>query len=157
MRPENRWWVVAIFYLSSSINYLDRMILNAISPEFMREYHLNYEQFGWIHTPFYVVYMISSPCLGWFLDRVGLNWRIPNVHGKRAIRHVVYDTNWWKSFINARLRVAMGDRGCLSLFGTNAETHRMLSEHLTSEYFLSDSDRVHRDRTNDGIAVRIAS
>ncbi len=22
-------------------------------------------------------------------DRVGLNWRIPNVHGKRAIRHVV--------------------------------------------------------------------
>ncbi len=25
-------------------------------------------------------------------DRVGLNWRIPNVHGKRAIRHVVYDT-----------------------------------------------------------------
>jgi hypothetical protein len=30
--------------------------------------------------------------------------------------------------------VAMGDRGCLSLFGSNAETHRMLGEHLTSEY-----------------------
>jgi hypothetical protein len=74
-------------------------------------------------------------------DRVGLNWRIPNVHGKRAIRHVVYDTNWWKSFINARLRVSMGDRGCLSLFGTNAETHRMLGEHLTSEYFVKTEAR----------------
>jgi hypothetical protein len=74
-------------------------------------------------------------------DRVGLNWRIPNVHGKRAIRHVVYDTNWWKSFINARLRVSMGDRGCLSLFGTNAETHRMLGEHLTSEYFIKTEAR----------------
>ncbi len=69
-------------------------------------------------------------------DRVGLNWRIPNVHGKRALRHVVYDTNWWKSFINARLCVSMGDRGCLSLFGTNFETHRMFAEHLTSEYFI---------------------
>ncbi len=74
-------------------------------------------------------------------DRVGLNWRIPNVHGKRAIRHVVYDTNWWKSFINARLRVSMGDRGCLSLFGTNAETHRMFAEHLTSEYFIKTEAR----------------
>jgi hypothetical protein len=72
---------------------------------------------------------------------VGLNWRIPNVHGKRAIRHVVYDTNWWKSFINARLRVSMGDRGCLSLFGTNAETHRMLGEHLTSECFVKTEAR----------------
>ncbi len=74
-------------------------------------------------------------------DRVGLNWRIPNVHGKRAIRHVIYDTNWWKSFINARLRVAMGDRGCLSLFGTNTETHRLFAEHLTSEYFINTEGR----------------
>ena len=74
-------------------------------------------------------------------ERVGLNWRIPNVHGKRAIRHVVFDTNWWKSFVNARMRVSMGDRGCLSLFGTNAETHRMLSEHLTSEYFIKTDAR----------------
>ena len=41
------------------------------------------------------------------------NWRMPNVHGKRAVRHVVYDTNFWKTFIHARLAVPMGDRGCL--------------------------------------------
>jgi DNA-binding transcriptional regulator YbjK len=35
----------------------------------------------------------------------------------------------------------MGDRGCLSLFGTNAETHRMLGEHLTSEYFIKTEAR----------------
>ena len=45
-------------------------------------------------------------------DRVGHNWRIPNVQGKRAVRHVVFDTNYWKSFLHARLAVAMGDRGC---------------------------------------------
>ena len=67
-------------------------------------------------------------------DRVGHNWRIPNVRGKRAVRHVVYNTNYWKSFIHARLAVPMGDPGCLSLFGRKADTHRLFSEHLTAEY-----------------------
>jgi hypothetical protein len=67
-------------------------------------------------------------------DRVGHNWRIPNVHGKRAVRHAVYDTNYWKSFIHSRLAVPMGDPGGLSLFGRKPEAHRLFGEHLTAEY-----------------------
>jgi phage terminase large subunit GpA-like protein len=74
-------------------------------------------------------------------DRVGLNWRIPNVQGKRAIRHLVFDTNYWKSFLHARLAVAMGDRGCLSLFGRDPELHRLLAEHLTAEYRVQTTGR----------------
>jgi hypothetical protein len=67
-------------------------------------------------------------------DRIGLNWRMPNIHGKRAVRHVVFDANFWKTFVHARLRVGMGDRGCLSLFGDRPDQHRLLADHLTSEY-----------------------
>ena len=67
-------------------------------------------------------------------DRIGHNWRIPNVHGKRAVRHILFDTNYWKSFVHARFAVAMGDRGCLSLFGDQPDQHRLLAEQLTSEY-----------------------
>lgn len=74
-------------------------------------------------------------------DRVGHNWRIPNVQGKRAVRHVLYDTNFWKSFIHARLAVPMGDPGCLSLFGRDANMHRLLAEHLTSEYRVQTEGR----------------
>jgi hypothetical protein len=74
-------------------------------------------------------------------DRLGLNWRIPNVQGKRAIRHVLYDTNWWKTFLHARLAVAMGDRGCLSLYGRDPEAHRLLAEHLTAEYRVKTAGR----------------
>ena len=74
-------------------------------------------------------------------DRVGHNWRIPNVRGKRAVRHVVYDTNYWKSFIHARLAVPMGERGCLSLFGERPEQHRLLAEHLTAEYRVKTEGR----------------
>jgi len=70
-------------------------------------------------------------------DRVGLHWRIPNTIGKRQVRHILIDTNYWKTFTHARLRVAMGDPGCLSLFGHDAATHRMLADHLTAEYCVS--------------------
>ncbi len=74
-------------------------------------------------------------------DRIGHSWRMPNVAGKRAIRHVLFDTNYWKSFVHARLAVAMGDRGCLSLFGTSPEHNRLFSEHLTAEYRVATQGR----------------
>jgi phage terminase large subunit GpA-like protein len=74
-------------------------------------------------------------------DRVGHNWRVPNVHGKRAVRHVVYDTNYWKSFTFARLAVSLGDRGALSLFGDSPEMHRLFAEHLTAEYRVKTEGR----------------
>jgi hypothetical protein len=64
-------------------------------------------------------------------DRLGLHWRLPILHGRRASRYVLIDTNYWKSFVHARLAVPMGDPGCLSLFAS--VDHRMLAEHLTSE------------------------
>src|SRR5690606_16300724 len=42
-------------------------------------------------------------------DRVGLHWRAPASKGKRSIRYVLIDTNFWKTFVHARLAVPMGD------------------------------------------------
>jgi phage terminase large subunit GpA-like protein len=67
-------------------------------------------------------------------DRLGHNWRMPNVRGKRAVRYVLFDSNYWKSFVYARLATAMGDAGCLSLFGRDPRPHRLFAEHLTAEY-----------------------
>jgi hypothetical protein len=84
-------------------------------------------------------------------DRVGHNWRMPNVAGKRAIRHVVFDTNFWKSFVHARLGVPMGDRGCLALFGDKAELHRLFADHITAEYRIKTEGR---GRTVDEWKIR---
>ncbi len=74
-------------------------------------------------------------------DRIGHNWRIPATTGRRTIRYALYDTNFWKSFLQARLAVSMGDRGCLSLFGREAGLHRGFAEHLTAEYRVRTSGR----------------
>lgn len=84
-------------------------------------------------------------------DRLGLNWMIPNVMGKRAIRHVIYDTNFWKSFIHARLAVAIGDKGCLSFYGRTPMHHQVIAEHLTAEYRVKTAGR---GRTVDEWKIR---
>ncbi|MCK4340254.1 MAG: phage terminase large subunit family protein [Phycisphaerae bacterium] len=78
----------------------------------------------------------------------------------RAVRHIVFDTNYWKSFTHARLAVPMGDPGCLSLFGRTgraggvspADQHRLLAEHLTAEYRVKTEGR---GRTVDEWKLRV--
>ena len=77
-------------------------------------------------------------------DRVGHNWRMPNIRGKRVVRHVVYDTNYWKSFVASRLLTSQGDKGSLTLWGRNSETHMLLAEHLTAEYRVKTEGRGRR-------------
>lgn len=74
-------------------------------------------------------------------DQVGTNWRVPNVQGRRAVRYVLFDANYWKSFVHARLAVPMGGKGCLSIFGDNPQQHRLFSEHLTAEYRIRTEGR----------------
>lgn len=69
-------------------------------------------------------------------DRFGFHYLIPSLKGKRAIQHVLIDTNYWKSFVQARLATPMGDKGCLSLYGHEPTAHIMLAEQLSAEYFV---------------------
>lgn len=68
-----RWLVLAVFVLSSAINYLDRQTLAALAPLLQREFQLTREQYGWILGAFSATYAASAPFAGMFIDRVGLN------------------------------------------------------------------------------------
>ena len=74
-------------------------------------------------------------------DRLGFNWMMPSVAKKRAVRHVIFDSNFWKSFVHARLAVAIGDKGSLTLYGRIPGVHQLLAEHLTAEYRVKTSGR----------------
>lgn len=66
-------------------------------------------------------------------ERLGDEWILTHGHNNRGIRHVAFDTNYWKSFVHARLATAMGAAGKLTLFGDDPHAHRMLGDHLASE------------------------
>jgi len=67
-------------------------------------------------------------------EQYGLYWRVPAIKGSRELRTLHIDVNWWKSFLHARLAVSQGDRGGITLFGRDPETHRLLADHWTAEY-----------------------
>lgn len=67
-------------------------------------------------------------------DRFGYNWYIPRGAGKRALRHIIYDTNFWKSFICNRLNIPSGEKGNLSIYGTTKTNHDVLFDQLQAEY-----------------------
>lgn len=68
-------------------------------------------------------------------EQTGLNWRIRRTTQKHApIRHGIYDTNYWKSFLHSRLLVPAGGKGSLTLFKSEPQFHEMLADHLHAEY-----------------------
>lgn len=74
-------------------------------------------------------------------DRVGHNWRQPNVSGRRATRYCLFDSNYWKSFVYSRLSTPLGGPGALSLWGSDPIAHRLLADHLVAEYRTRTSGR----------------
>jgi len=57
-------------------------------------------------------------------DRLGWHWYI--TPPQKGLRFAHLDTNHWKTFLQARWRIAVGDLGALSLFGREAQAHEML-------------------------------
>jgi ACS family hexuronate transporter-like MFS transporter len=76
MAPRLRWLAIGVFVLSSSLNYLDRLLLAALAPTLKLEFHLSNTQYGELISVFSFVYAVMAPLAGWFIDAVGLNWGI---------------------------------------------------------------------------------
>ena len=80
-----RWVAVSIFVVSSTLNYLDRNLLSALSPLIMAEFHFNQTSFGWLISAFSAAYTVSALAAGWALDRFGVN------------RSIFAAVSWWSS------------------------------------------------------------
>ncbi|HEY1240635.1 MAG TPA: MFS transporter [Bryobacteraceae bacterium] len=68
-----RWLVLAVFVLSSAINYLDRQTLATLAPVLRAEFHLSNAEYGLILTAFSITYAAAAPFAGMLIDRIGLN------------------------------------------------------------------------------------
>ena len=73
-------------------------------------------------------------------DQVGHYWRI-TARGPRELRQVHFDSNYWKTLFHGRLSVAMGGRGCYSLYGDAHANHQLLGDHRSAEYRVQTQGR----------------
>ena len=65
-------------------------------------------------------------------ERHGHHWYVPNVNRTSELRHVLIDTNHWKTFVHGRFATAPGDHGALTLFGKSPAEHRLFADHIAA-------------------------
>ncbi|MDX1961605.1 MAG: terminase gpA endonuclease subunit [Pirellulales bacterium] len=65
-------------------------------------------------------------------ETIGYHWLLQRSL-KHAVKQLVIDTNFWKSFVQRGLAAPLGERHALSLYGTQGTRHLLFADHCTSE------------------------
>jgi hypothetical protein len=63
-------------------------------------------------------------------EKIGHQWFEPATKRRGQFQHVLVDVNHWKSFVHGGLATAVGERGCISVFGIDANEHELFAEHV---------------------------
>src|SRR6266496_1007637 len=66
-----RWWIGALLFASTVINYIDRQTFSVLGPYLKIEYHWKNEQFAIIVIFFRIAYSVGQTISGRFIDRIG--------------------------------------------------------------------------------------
>lgn len=66
-----RWWVLVLFLLGVTVNYITRNSLGIIAPELKATLGITTEQYSWIVGAFQLAYTIFQPLCGWLIDEIG--------------------------------------------------------------------------------------
>ena len=69
--PSLRWWIAAILFASTVINYIDRQTLSLLAPYFKQDYHWTNTDYANIVVAFRVAYSIGQTVCGRLMDRLG--------------------------------------------------------------------------------------
>ena len=66
-----RWYVLVLFLLGVTVNYITRNSLGILAPELKESLGITTEQYSWIVGAFQIAYTIFQPLCGWLIDVIG--------------------------------------------------------------------------------------
>jgi len=70
--PHLRWFICALLFFASTINYIDRQTIAVLKPHFLQPLlHWSESDYGWIVHSFMVAYAIMMVVSGRVIDRLG--------------------------------------------------------------------------------------
>jgi ACS family glucarate transporter-like MFS transporter/ACS family D-galactonate transporter-like MFS transporter len=70
-RTHVRFWVLAMIFIVTTVNYADRATLSITGPTMSKEFGFDTIQMGYIFSAFSWAYVLSQVPGGWLLDRFG--------------------------------------------------------------------------------------
>ncbi|MBA0086282.1 MAG: MFS transporter [Acidobacteria bacterium Pan2503] len=66
-----RWWIAALLFASTVINYIDRQTLSLLAPYLKQDYHWTNTDYAMLVIAFRVAYTIGQTLFGRLMDRIG--------------------------------------------------------------------------------------
>jgi MFS transporter, ACS family, hexuronate transporter len=69
--PSLRWWIGAILFASTIINYIDRQTLSLLAPYLKHDFHWTNTDYANLAVTFRVAYAIGQTVNGRLMDRIG--------------------------------------------------------------------------------------
>lgn len=74
-RPSSvRWLILAILFIVTTNNYLDRIMLTILSPVILDDLHFTELEFGYVNSAFQFAYAVGFLIMGKLIDTKGTRW-----------------------------------------------------------------------------------
>lgn len=83
--PRVRWVMIALVFVATAINYLDRQTLSVVAPVLINLYHMSNVTYSHIVFAFMMAYTIMNGVSGRLIDRLGTR------------RGYAWTTAWWSA------------------------------------------------------------
>jgi len=111
-RSHFRWVICALLFFATTINYVDRSVLNVIAPDLQKMIGWTDTQYGNINAAFTLAYALGFLVVGWFIDRVGvkLGYAVSlAIWSLAAVGHALANSAF--GFGVARFALGLGEAG----------------------------------------------
>ncbi len=106
-RPtKTRWLILALLFLITTNNYLDRIVLGILSPVILEDLHFTKLEYGYINAAFQGAYAIGFLFMGWIIDQWGTRkgyaaaitlWSL--AAGLHSLSRSFIDLGFWRALL----------------------------------------------------------
>src|SRR5436309_15190001 len=72
-----RWWVCALLFLATTLNYMDRIALNQMAVRIQTALSLDDVQYSRLESGFSLSFALGALLTGFVVDRVSVRWVYP--------------------------------------------------------------------------------
>ncbi len=107
-----RWLIIALLFVATTVNYVDRTMLGLLAPSLGKELNWSENDYGTIVTAFQAAYALGFLIMGWLIDRFGPKIGYAIAITVWTIGHVAHGfASTVAGFMAARVVLGVGEAG----------------------------------------------
>lgn len=107
-----RWLIIALLFVATTVNYVDRTMLGLLAPSLGKELGWSEDDYGNIVTAFQAAYALGFLVMGWLIDRFGPKIGYAIAITVWTIGHVAHGfASTVAGFMAARVVLGVGEAG----------------------------------------------